>query len=186
MAPGDNARAAGGSPLWRFSLAFYARPGVADACLALQDTCGTDVNLLLFLLWASLSRSCLSGDEIAALDDKVRDWRDGVIAPLRALRRTLKQGAPLAVPGVAEPLRAKVKALELEAERMQQDSIYDIARSLKHATGASRAAAAHHNVEAYQRYLSRAWPPTTVEVLLSALAQVDRDAFADEPPPPPR
>jgi len=39
------------SPFWRFSLRFYSRPGVAAACLALQDEAGADVNLMLFLLF---------------------------------------------------------------------------------------------------------------------------------------
>src|ERR1700680_2972326 len=40
-----------GSPFWRFSLRFYRQPGVADACIALQDARGVDVNILLFFLW---------------------------------------------------------------------------------------------------------------------------------------
>ena len=45
------------SPFWQFSLAFYRQPGVADACIRLQEEAGVDVNLLLFLLWqASLKR----------------------------------------------------------------------------------------------------------------------------------
>ena len=40
-----------GSPFWRFSLRLYRAPGVGDACIALQETSGVDVNLLLFLLW---------------------------------------------------------------------------------------------------------------------------------------
>ena len=41
--------------LWRFSLAFYARPGVAEALIALQDRAGLDVNLMLFALWLGVS-----------------------------------------------------------------------------------------------------------------------------------
>jgi uncharacterized protein (TIGR02444 family) len=37
-------------PFWRFSLDLYGRPGVAPACLALQDEAGADVNLVLYLL----------------------------------------------------------------------------------------------------------------------------------------
>ena len=46
-----------GSPFWQFSLRFYRLPGVAEACIELQEQAGVDVNLLLFLLWqASLCR----------------------------------------------------------------------------------------------------------------------------------
>ena len=44
MDPGDNA-------FWRFSLRTYRAPGVEAACLALQERCGADVNLLLFCGW---------------------------------------------------------------------------------------------------------------------------------------
>ena len=37
--------------LWDFSVELYARPGVAAACLALQDRAGADVCLLLAALW---------------------------------------------------------------------------------------------------------------------------------------
>ncbi|HKS89918.1 MAG TPA: TIGR02444 family protein, partial [Stellaceae bacterium] len=40
-----------GEAFWRFSLALYARPGVAEALIALQDRAGRDVNLMLFALW---------------------------------------------------------------------------------------------------------------------------------------
>ena len=44
-----------GEALWRFSLAFYARPSVAEALIALQDRGGCDVNLILFALWRGLA-----------------------------------------------------------------------------------------------------------------------------------
>jgi len=44
-----------GEALWRFSLAFYARPAVAEALIALQDRGGCDVNLILFGLWRGLA-----------------------------------------------------------------------------------------------------------------------------------
>jgi uncharacterized protein (TIGR02444 family) len=39
-----------GAAFWRFSLALYARPGVAAALLGLQDRAGRDVNLVLYTL----------------------------------------------------------------------------------------------------------------------------------------
>ena len=39
------------SPFWQFSVKFYAVPGVAEACIALQDQAKVDVNILFFLLW---------------------------------------------------------------------------------------------------------------------------------------
>jgi uncharacterized protein (TIGR02444 family) len=39
-----------GHPFWKFSLPLYARPGVAETSLALQDRCNADVNMLFFVL----------------------------------------------------------------------------------------------------------------------------------------
>ncbi len=41
------------SPFWDYSLGIYRKPGVADACIALQDEFGLDVNMLLACLWFS-------------------------------------------------------------------------------------------------------------------------------------
>ena len=40
---------------WRFSLHTYRLPGIEAACLALQDRCGTDTNLLLYCCWLGTS-----------------------------------------------------------------------------------------------------------------------------------
>jgi uncharacterized protein (TIGR02444 family) len=39
-----------GHPFWKFSLQLYARPGVSETSLALQDRCDADVNMLFFVL----------------------------------------------------------------------------------------------------------------------------------------
>src|SRR5262249_29851992 len=103
--------------LWQFSLALYARPGVPEACLALQDRHGVDVNLVLACLWAAASgRGALDRARIAALRADSEPWQRDVVAPLRAVRRRLKDG-----PGPA--FRERLKALELEAERLEQQRL---------------------------------------------------------------
>jgi uncharacterized protein (TIGR02444 family) len=52
------------TPFWRFSLNFYRQAGVAEACIALQDDFGVDVNLMLFLLWLAANGRQLSVDNI--------------------------------------------------------------------------------------------------------------------------
>jgi uncharacterized protein (TIGR02444 family) len=112
------------TPFWRFSLHFYRQPGVSEACIALQDDCGVDVNLLLFLFWLADDGQLLSADEVKRLDDQVRDWRNLTIIPIREVRRRLKGAPTLVEPGTQEVLRTKVKAIELEAERLQQEALY--------------------------------------------------------------
>src|SRR5258707_8207905 len=90
-----------GSPFWRFSLRFYRQPGVADACIALQDGCGVDVNILLFFLWLATAQRCVPPAAAQAVCAKVAPWRDDVGVPLRPLRRRLQDGSPLVVRGAA-------------------------------------------------------------------------------------
>ena len=79
----DAAPSSQGSPFWRFSLQFYRLPKVADACIALQEQAGVDVNLLLFLLWQARQRRRLSAADVAALEAKIAPWRDATVIPLR-------------------------------------------------------------------------------------------------------
>ena len=84
-----------GSPFWRFSLQFYHLPKVADACIALQEEAGVDVNLLLFLLWHARQRRRLSAAEVAALEaqDRALARRHRDPAAQRAARLEVAAGA---------------------------------------------------------------------------------------------
>jgi uncharacterized protein (TIGR02444 family) len=105
---------------WAFALEFYARPGVADACLALQNEAGVDVMLLLMVTFAAVKhRHLLTCEEIKSLNDTCRPWREQIVWPLRKMRVGLKAG-PSPAPGEAtEEFRSKIKAVELAAERLQ-------------------------------------------------------------------
>ncbi len=94
---------------WAFSLEVYSRPGVAAACIDLQDTAEADVNMILFSLWAAHRGRLLIGADMAALEAAIAPWRADIVRPLRAVRRKLK-----GVSG-AENLREIVKQAELEA-----------------------------------------------------------------------
>lgn len=110
----------GDGDLWPFSLRVYAAPGVADACLAAQDSHGADVNLILWAAWLGARGHRLTPAELAAAEATSRPWREEIVRPLRALRRRLKQGPAPAPDAGSESVRAKIKAAELEAERWQQ------------------------------------------------------------------
>ncbi|WP_256378992.1 TIGR02444 family protein [Beijerinckia sp. L45] len=105
---------------WTFSMHFYALPGVAAACVALQDKGGVDVNLLLFAVWSGMTGCAFRADQITAADDACRSWRDGVIIPLRTARRTLKMAGRRHNPAAAAQLRTRIGEAEIEAERLQQ------------------------------------------------------------------
>jgi uncharacterized protein (TIGR02444 family) len=158
-----------GSPFWRFSLRFYRRPGVADACIALQDGCGVDVNILLFFLWLALARRCVPPAAAIAVCAKVAPWRDDVVVPLRMLRRRLKEGSSLVERGAAELFRTRVKAIELESERLQQESMFALAAGLATEDASTIDAAARANVAAYEQAMARRFAPEAVSILLAAL-----------------
>ena len=156
------------SPFWRFSLQFYRQSGVSDACIALQDEYGVDVNLLLFLLWLASEGRQLSADEVHKLDDRVRDWRNLTVVPMRDARRKLKSARTLVEPPQQEAFRTRIKAIELEAERLQQQALYALAQSGPLGKEAARAAAAHANVCAYERVMAAAFSRDALGVLLGA------------------
>src|SRR5205085_6992078 len=116
-------------PFWRFSLRFYRLPGVADACITLQEQSGIDVNLLMFLFWHATHGHALSAAEVKELERRIAPWREMTVVPLRQMRRALKTPGDLVERAVAEVFRTKVKALELEAERLQQEAMYAAARA---------------------------------------------------------
>jgi uncharacterized protein (TIGR02444 family) len=160
-----------GSLFWRFSLGFYRQPGVADACIALQEQAGVDVNLLLFLLWQATLARALSAAEIEALERRIAPWREATVVPLRAVRRALKSPPALVAAATAELFRTKIKAVELEAERLQQEAMYELAGpALLGVTASSLEDAAHANVAAYAAMGGGAFPQPAIETLLAALA----------------
>ena len=105
---------------WAFALALYARPGVADACLTLQKEANVDVMLLLMATFAAVKhRMSLTADEIGALDAACGPWREQIVRKLRTIRTELKTGPRPAPNDETEQFRAKIKALELEAEKLE-------------------------------------------------------------------
>jgi uncharacterized protein (TIGR02444 family) len=106
---------------WDFSLRVYRQPGVADACIRLQDRCKADVNLLLYLCWLGQQQAQpLDAAEVDAIVRETADWREGVVRPLRAVRRRMKEAFRIVPPELSEPLRSDIKRAELESERLQQ------------------------------------------------------------------
>ncbi|WP_165421183.1 TIGR02444 family protein [Bradyrhizobium sp. Leo170] len=107
---------------WAFALELYAEPGIADACLQLQNECGVDVMMLLMATFAAIRRGvALTPSDVAGMDAACRGWREQIVLPLRALRTTLKSGPAPAPNEQTENLRSSIKAAELSAERLQNE-----------------------------------------------------------------
>jgi len=142
------------SAFWRFSLKFYAMPGVGAACIELQDRCGVDVNVLLFLLFLADQNRVISAEDAARIDAQARPWREGVVVPLRAARRSLRTPIGAFDRDAAETLRGNVKRIELEAERIQQETLEQTnSPSAAGNPASSRAGAARTNLAAFAAHL---------------------------------
>ncbi len=118
---------------------------MAPACLELQDRHGKDVIIALFAAWIGISgRGSLDAARLAAAEARARPWRQQVVEPLRRTRHGLKGVAG------AEPLYAKMKETELEAERVAIRRLAPLAPNYdEHRPAADRVAAARANLTLY-------------------------------------
>jgi uncharacterized protein (TIGR02444 family) len=95
--------------LWSFAVSCWQVPGVAPACLFLQQQ-GWSVTRILCAAWLASQGRTYTGLEAVT----VTEWRNRVTGALRDIKRAL--------PKESEPcydLRAGIARLELEAERVE-------------------------------------------------------------------
>ena len=111
--------------LWSFALSTYARSGVEDACLRLQAQ-GADVCLVLCGLWLEQRGVAPETSRLQALRQIAGPWQAEVVEPLRQVRTRWRamaqQDAELGA------LRERVKALELDAERLLLSRLQGVAQ----------------------------------------------------------
>lgn len=103
---------------WRLVGDIYTRPGVQQSCLYLQERLQTDIVLLLFGGWLARCGIELSINAMLEANDLVDPWREAVIQPLRRIRAAMRSSPLIARPEVGA-LRERIKADELEAERIE-------------------------------------------------------------------
>jgi len=142
--------------IWEWALQAYARPGVPEACLTLQDDHGQNTSLLLWAVWAEAKDPAL----LARAAEVAWAWDDRAVRPLREVRRALKASLPAVDDRAREALRADVKDAELRAERVLLESLASL-------SGDTRGGA--HALEALKA-ASAAWRPAAPDALLAALA----------------
>jgi uncharacterized protein (TIGR02444 family) len=156
------------SPFWQFSIKFYAVPGVAPACIELQDKANVDVNVLFFLLWNASEGRAFNAADVTEIERAIGPWRDMAVVPVRNVRRALKTPPPVMGAEAAESLRTRIKAVELEAERLQQEALYGLAQTSRLGRPSpSRSKAARDSVNSYQG-VTRPFPPEPLAAVLSA------------------
>ena len=171
MSETDQNAAVRKSPFWRFSVKFYAEPGVAAACIELQDRAKVDVNVLFFLLWNATQGRALNAADVTEVERAIGPWRDTAVVPIRNVRRALKSPPAVMSAETAEGFRTRIKAVELEAERLQQEALYDLAQSGRLGRPAkSPTEAARDSVSSYQGVIGP-FPPEPLATVLSAFAK---------------
>lgn len=110
--------------LKQFALELYARDGVPDACLHLQDRHDLDVTLVLFAAFVGAGRrQRLNTANLEAAQARVDAWHREVVRPLRAVRRRLKTGPPPAPNDATAHLRRRIQQIEIDAELIELDEL---------------------------------------------------------------
>ncbi len=113
------------NPFWKFSLEFYGREGVADACLTLQDDFGADVNIILYCCWVAFAYGeKLERAELAEIRAVIEPWQTGVVQQLRQIRQDMKQNQSINLGELSEDLRQAIKKCELDGENIEQWILY--------------------------------------------------------------
>jgi uncharacterized protein (TIGR02444 family) len=109
--------------LWDFSLRLYGEGSVSKALIDLQDRHQADVNVILFLCWlARRGLGPLDEKTITAINAAALPWQQGVIRPLRSVRRQMQAMAGLE----AKKVYKSLKASELSAEKAEQKSLVSV------------------------------------------------------------
>lgn len=144
--------------IWQWALETYARPGVAEACLRLQDEHGQNT---CFLLWA-VHAAARDPDLLARAAAVARAWDGAAVIPLREVRRALKAPLEPVDDQARLALRDRVKAVEQAAERLLLETL----DSLTQAHGGAYALAA---LEAASKAWDKPAPAGALAELAAAL-----------------
>ncbi len=105
---------------WSFSLRFYSDHAVEDSCLALQDGCGADVNIVLLAFYAASCCTRLTTLPSSHTNTISQEWRENVIAPIRQSRRAFKNSILGVRAQSLRPFKLSLQVMELEAEKIGQ------------------------------------------------------------------
>lgn len=105
-------------------MALYAREGVPEACLHLQNRHDVDVPVLLLAAFVgAVRRLTLTASGVGAARARVDAWHREVVRPLRAVRQRLKTGPAPAPNGITARLRSQVQQIEIDAELIELDQL---------------------------------------------------------------
>jgi len=97
--------------------------------VSLQDAHGLNVNLVLWCVWTSMRFAEADSATLKRAIMIADEWEKSVVAPLRGVRRRLKEFAGLDLQGKVENVMESVKTAELASECALQERLEAFARS---------------------------------------------------------
>jgi len=157
------------TPLWLFSLEFYAHDHVSECLLAIQDSSKANVNIILYLLWLASNFKQLSKTEISSIINSTENWTQNVVIQIREVRRYLKLMHRSAVRLPILSFKDKVKELEIQAEKIEQMLFYQMEVESPFGMPVNDAIlAGRENLRSYEQLLQRPFPPERFNWLLNA------------------
>lgn len=141
-------------PLWRFTIEAHQRPGVHEACVALQTNHDIDVNFLFWCCWTgAVGAPALDEIQMARAMDAVGKWQRDIVRPVWRARWKLKPSYGSFPEDSTEALRQQLIKAELNAEHIE---MLHLARAVKIRieSGVSTWDRAIHAVSNLKLYLS--------------------------------
>src|SRR5690554_49190 len=113
------------NPLWRYALACWRNPGLAQGCLELQKQ-GWSVTRILCAAWLGVNGRVFTGFE----DAKVTEWRDRVTGSIRSARKSIPRHHE-----DCRQLREALASAELQAEQTELALAWQSIMTLNPETG---------------------------------------------------
>ena len=107
----------------QFCAALYQRPGVGEACLALQDGRGWNVNCLLLCAWAARLGYVLTAEFWVEARKAIAILDDEAVIPVRRIRRSISRNRK-----INDELKSGMRRLlwyaELRAEQAVEGTLH--------------------------------------------------------------
>lgn len=107
---------------WKFSFEVYARPGVQNYCLTLQDDWQLNVNILLLCCYIEEKGLACSIEQLEELTEYINETDQALIAHRKKRRAAKNEDSPL---------YQQLLKVELEMEKQQQARLIEKVNSFE-------------------------------------------------------
>ncbi|WP_157964668.1 TIGR02444 family protein [Algibacillus agarilyticus] len=107
---------------WNFACDLYAQPHVSSELLALQNSLGANINLVLLLAYLSHHNMMIDAKFIQQLHQQIDSFSQTNTQIIRATRKQLQGSETLTQTEQAE-IKKQLLTVELTAEKIEQDRL---------------------------------------------------------------